>query len=60
MKKGESTSEEETAWGDLMTVTVGMYCAQRRGIRNAPEGTGRCRMNRPGMCSVGEVLSLQV
>lgn len=60
MEKDESPSEEEMVWGDLVMVTVGMYCAQRRDIRNAPEGTGRCQMNRLGMCSVGEVLSLQV
>lgn len=36
MEKDESTSEEEMVWGDLMMVTVGMYCAQRRDIRNAP------------------------
>lgn len=58
MKKGENTSEEEMVWGDLMMGTVGMYCAQRRDVRNIPEGTGRCQLNRLGRCSVGEVLEL--
>lgn len=59
MEKGENTVKKR--WlGDLMMGTVGMYCAQRRNIRNAPEGTGRCQLNRLGICSVGKVLSLLI